>query len=259
MASSDIDRLLDRHREKFRRLLQSIVAEEQGPDPFTFALSRFRTAPEAQRIDLVRRAGLIARERVDEELRTRGAAWIVLLGDRIVAESTDPADCPSPDALLALGDEDDLVPFLFEAPLVEEIPATSSGSPLPRGDAYATIPLCIEETVLNADLDTGSHATFVDRQLVACDAATWFEGRHLGQAFLWAPGRARIAVRVGDGRIERSLPIRFVHDWAASPFVRINLARRALVGRDVLRGLGLELRLSASDLSTAVLAGNSGP
>jgi hypothetical protein len=64
-------------------------------------------------------------------------------------------------------------------------------------------------------------------------------------------------VRVGAETFERSLPIRFVHDWPASPFVRINVARRALVGRDVLRALGLRVCLSAPELSTDVVAGDS--
>jgi hypothetical protein len=70
---------------------------------------------------LIRRAGAILRDRVDEELRARGAAWVVLVGGRVVAESKQVGSCPSVDEMLAMGERDDLVPFLFEAPLVEEV------------------------------------------------------------------------------------------------------------------------------------------
>jgi hypothetical protein len=42
MTPNEIDQLLDRHRDKFRRLLRAIAAEEEGPDPFSFSLSRYR-------------------------------------------------------------------------------------------------------------------------------------------------------------------------------------------------------------------------
>ncbi len=255
MAAADIDRLLDRHRDKFKRLLRSIVAEEEGPDPFSFPLSRYRELSDAERLELIRRAGTIARERVEEELRTRGAAWIVLLGDRVVAESDVVGICPSADEVLALGEQDDLVPFLFEAPVVEEIPERSSWAPLARGDAYPTVPVAIDGELIDADLDTGSHGTFVDARWLPEAPSTWFEGRHLGQVFYWTPGRTRLAVSAAGKRLERDLPIRFVHEWISSPFVRINAARKALVGRDLLRAFGLRLSLSAPELTTAIESG----
>jgi hypothetical protein len=154
MSSTDIDHLLDRHRSKFKRLLQSIVAEEEGPDPFSFPLSRYRALPESARLDLVRRAGAIARERVDEELQKRGATWIVLVGDQVVAESTVLGSCPSADEVLAMGERQDRVAFLFEAPLVEEVPSSSRWAAIGQGDVYPTLPLAIEGEALDADLDS---------------------------------------------------------------------------------------------------------
>jgi hypothetical protein len=154
-----------------------------------------------------------------------------------------------------MGDRDDLVPFLFEAPLVEEIPSHSRWSKLRRGDAYPTIPLAIDGEVLEADLDTGSHATFLDGQRLSFEASTWFEGRHLGQSFHWTPGRALLTVSADGSRIARDMPARFVHDWGNSPFVRINSARKALVGRDFLRAFSLRLRPSAPEQMTSSDAG----
>jgi hypothetical protein len=235
--------------------LRSIVAEEEGPDPFSFPLSRYRALSEPQRLDLVRRAGVIVRDRVDEELRARGAAWIVLLGDRIVAESKEIGTHPTAEEVLAMGEGDDLVPFIFEAALVEEIPSSSRLALLHRGDAYPTIPVAIEGELVEADLDTGSHGTFLDSRWQSFEASTWFEGRHMGQVFHWTPGRARFELSAGGARVARDVPARFVHDWNASPFVRINASRMALIGRDFLRAFGLRLRLSTPELTTAIDAG----
>lgn len=255
MTSIEVDQLLDRHRDKFKRLLRVIAAEEEGPDPFSFPLVRFRELAESERFDLVRRAGIIARDRVDEELRAREATWIVLVGDQVVAESKDLGPCPSAEDVLAMGASENLVAFLFEAPLVEEIASTSAWTPLATSDAYPTVPVVIEGEAVVADLDTGSHATFIDGRRLPTGAVTWFEGRHLGQAFHWTPGRARFAISGGGTPLERELPTRFVHAWHASPFVRINGKRIALVGRDFMRAFGLRLRLSTPDLETSIEAG----
>jgi hypothetical protein len=252
MDPSEIEQLLDKHRDKFRRLLRAIAAEEAGPDPFAFSLSRYRNLGPAARLDLVRRAGAIARDRVDEELSRRGAAWIVLMGDKVVAEANDPTACPTAEEILALGDQADLVPYLFEAPLVEELTAKAVWAPLGNTDAYPTIPIAIVGEELVADLDTGSHGTFLDARLLPSAAATWFEGRHLGQPFHWTPARARITVRSEDTHLERELPARFVHGWTESPFVRINASRTALVGRDLLRAFGLRVRLETPEQRTVV-------
>ncbi|MBN1607043.1 MAG: hypothetical protein JW940_10445 [Polyangiaceae bacterium] len=252
MGTSDIDALLDRHRDKFRRLVRQLVAEEQGPDPFAFPLGQYRGLSTRERLEIVRRAGAIARDRVDEELRRRGAAWIVLLGDRVVAESTEIGTCPTAEDVLALGQEEDRVPFLFEAPLVEEVPTASRWAPIGAADAYPTVPLTINAEQLDADLDTGSHGTFLDARFLSLEAPTWFEGRHLGQVFHWSPGRARLALRAAADPVELDLPARFVADWSASPFVRINASRLALVGRDLLRAFGLRVPLASPEQTTTV-------
>ena len=252
MTSIEIEQLLDRHRDKFRRLLRTIAAEEEGPDPFSFSLSRYRELGQTERLDLVRRAGIIARDRVDEELRRRGAAWIVLVGDHVVADSREIGPCPSTDEVLAMGAGEDRVAFLFESPLIEEIPSTSQWAPIARNDAYPTIPVTIGGESIVADLDTGSHATFIDGKHLRHEVTTWFEGRHLGQAFHWAPGRVEFVFSAGESRLQRELPTRFVHSWDESPFVRINAKRRALVGRDFMRAFGLRLRLSTPESSTSI-------
>ena len=136
MDLAEVDTLLDRHRDRFRRLLQVIVAEEEGEDPFRYPLAWYRDLPDDQKLTLIRRASTIARDRVKRELRARGAAWLVLVGDEIAVASADPWAIPSPEEVLRLGEPRGLVAFLFEAPLVEEVPSTAPWSPLRGGDHY---------------------------------------------------------------------------------------------------------------------------
>jgi hypothetical protein len=132
MSTTDIDQLILRHRDKLSRLLRSIVAEEEGTYTYSFSIARFRDHPASDRLDLVRRAGLIARESDDEDLSERGGAWIIIMGDRVIAESKDVGSCPSADEVLAMGEGEDRVAFLFEAPLVEEVPSSSRWMPQSR-------------------------------------------------------------------------------------------------------------------------------
>jgi hypothetical protein len=43
-----------------------------------------------------------------------------------------------------------------------------------------------------------------------------------------------------------------IRGWSSSPFVRVNPARRALVGRNVLMRLGLRVLLRADDRRTSI-------
>ena len=231
------------------------MAAEEGPDPFSFPLSRFRKLSDAERLELVKRADLIAGDRVEEELRKRGAAWIVLVSDQVVAESREIGSCPTPEEVLAMGEEQDLVAYLFEAPLVEELSSTSRWAPLAGADAYPTLPISLFGEVIRADLDTGSHGTFVGASHLPVEGPTWFPGRHLGERFYWTPSIARFSLLAGEAAISREVPTRFVAEWATSPFVRINPSRQALIGRDFLRAFGLRLRLSTPDQLTSVDSG----
>ena len=67
MRLTDIDALLDRHRERFRRVLEEIAAEEAGEDPFEFPLDRFQALSEDEKATLVERASILARARSGAE------------------------------------------------------------------------------------------------------------------------------------------------------------------------------------------------
>lgn len=256
--SIDVDRLLERHRERFRRLIQVIVAEEEGEDPFRISLAEYLRRSEPERFELVRRASTIARDRVERELRSSGAAWLVLVGDEVVVRSDDLGALPTTEEVLDHGRARDLVPYLFTAELIEELPGTAPWAPLRGVDRYPTLSMAVhpvdgDATAIVADLDTGSHITLVDHDLAGVETTLWLSGRHLGQTFFWSPMRldCELATTAGSS-VRKELPAWQVRDWATSPFVRINASRRVLVGRDLLRAFGLHLVLRADDGTTEV-------
>lgn len=164
MDLHDVDALLDRHRDKFRRLLHAIAAEEEGADPFTVSLAAFRGMSSDERASLVARAASIRAERIERELRERGASWIVMVGDDVVAASPSTADVPLPDTVLSMGAGRNLVAYLFEAPMIEELTHTTPWTPLSAQDRYPTLALSLCRSPgarqdLIGDLDTGSHAS----------------------------------------------------------------------------------------------------
>jgi hypothetical protein len=251
----DVDALLDRHRDRFRRLLQVILTEEAGEDPFRFPLTRFRELSDDEKAELVRRADRIARERVDAELAARRAAWLVLVGDEVVLASGDVQAIPSAEDVLRLGEAKGLVAYLFEAPLIEELPGPlSSWTALGGSDRYPTLRMTIEGTTIVADLDTGSHGTLIDADLAPVSGGTWFSGKHLGGSYLWSPARVDVEIACSKGEnVRKPMAIRRVRDWKESPFVRINPQRAALAGRDLLRAFSLSLVLRSRDEETEVM------
>jgi hypothetical protein len=258
---NEVDDLLDRHREVFRQVLRSIIAEESGEDPFTLSLQRFRELNDEERAEFVLRAALIARGWIGREFRSLNAAWVIVVGGEVVASSPDPRSVPSPEEVLQCGTEQDRVAYLFEASLIEELlPSIASWSEVGGPDFYPTLPLALvasdtaEQTYVTADLDTGSHATLLDAVLVGTPSPTWFVGHHLGEAFLWAPVMVDVSIATSAGEmLRRMVPLRQVRDWSVSPFVKIQPRRRALVGRDFLRAFSLSLVLRTPHAETEVV------
>jgi hypothetical protein len=107
-------------------LLETILGEESREDPFRYSLDRFRALSDDERAELVRRADRIARDRVDRELDAYGATWLVLVGETVLLHSADPLAIPSAEEVLALGEPEGLVAYLFEAPRIEELPGPIS-------------------------------------------------------------------------------------------------------------------------------------
>ena len=117
MQSQEIDALLERHRERFRRFVSELVDDDRHPDPFRVPFDAFAAAADPERIELVTRAARLGRHRVEHALADLRATWIVLVGDEVVTSSRDRETMPTPEEVVALGRARGLAPYLFEAPL----------------------------------------------------------------------------------------------------------------------------------------------
>jgi proline iminopeptidase len=203
---------------------------------------------------------------IQTEMKRVGARWCVVCGNEIVKWSADMETFPEEDDLRIIGRNTNLVPFAYTAPLpVESIPAANVGvgwvSTREKGDYYPTIHVGIGGNSVVADLDTGatqSHlcSSLVTRNLFsACRSST-----HLGKQFEYYSQKIPLTVQV-EGGIQETIKLTaaVVLGWDASPFVIVNPARKALIGRDLLLHSRHDLVLSGSQRRSFLRAdGNVG-
>jgi len=105
---------------------------------FTMAFQDYLSLSAAERravaLDLQERN----RDWLKRQLELHRAAWIMVIGGQVVESLPRLDDYPTPERLMKLGTEHDLVPFVFSRPpLFEEI----SWSALPGNDFYPTLAL----------------------------------------------------------------------------------------------------------------------
>jgi hypothetical protein len=266
MPPENVDAWLDRYRERFRDLIREILEEEALDSPFRMSWEDFALLDEGERDRVYERAAEGRGRWAQSELRRRGARWLVVVGDEVVAASGDLNAIPSDQELERWGRERNRVPFYFEGEVIEEVraPGHALWTELSGGDAYPTLPLDLLaplESALAADLDTGSPFTFVNSERVRGVPSVlrpWRAGHHLGRRYFWKKIPARLAVSdVSGHRHAADMEVRAVRAWAQSPFSEINPRREALVGRDLLRALGLRVALVAKERRTEVLPGDA--
>jgi len=199
---------------------------------------------------------------IDSFFRKKKAAWVVACGERIVAWSGDMLEFPRESDLIKMGEETDLVPFAYTAPMpIEESTLAGESTPWAAtnypGDAYPTIAVEIEGVSVEDDFDTGALQTMVSDEVVKKKFLDRWRGHstlHLGESYEWFSRMVDVIVVCEDGtRIETSLPVAVVKEWSVSPFVRVNGSRKILVGRDLLRAVpNIEIILDSMCKTTRV-------
>jgi hypothetical protein len=238
------------------------------PDPFAMSYDDGLALSEEERIALTRRAHALREDLLEREFRERGATWIIMAGDDIVASGPDIEGCPDDPSLAEVGRRTGRFPFLFTRILVEDEASRAPWASLGRGDAYPTLatyfgrPGADDElfagAVTVADLDTGSPAVFAPWEVGLNEgwsptSMVWRKDRHLGMDYEWRPCRAVVGVvDAAGGRRRAEMTVIAVRNWAGGPFVRVNANRRALVGRNLLMALGLRVLLLADSRETDV-------
>jgi hypothetical protein len=207
---------------------------------------------------------------IDKELEQRHARWILVCGKTVLESSPTLQNYPRDEKLRAVGEQYGLIPFVFAAPpLIEE----SSWSVLADKDFYPLLPILVaaenrgfrnsqnDGLTIDADFDTGSGDVFFDHAQLSNEgiiqrqefrrADTYF---HLGRLYRYHVLPVLIGVVTEAGKIISGvMEALCVRDWAQSPFRLPNPSRQALVGRNVLTGLGLQVKLDGRGRVTQIL------
>lgn len=268
MSVDELRALLLERRDAVLAAVRDILLRND-PDPFAMSYEEFVALPEDEQIAVTRRAHALREDLLEREFRGRGAGWIVMAGDDIVASGADVETCPDDQSLEAIGRRTGRVPFLFTRILVEEAVGRVPWASLGRGDAYPTLSAyfgppgvgdeLFEGAATLADLDTGSPVVFVPWEATTNAgwlpaSMVWRKDRHLGQDYEWRPCRIAVGVADAAGRRRRGeMTVIAVRSWERGPFIRVNRNRRALVGRNLLVALGLRVLLLADSRETEVV------
>ncbi len=203
---------------------------------------------------------------IEEELQSRQAEWMIVVGGKIIETGQTLDDYPSRDKLYKIGRQFDRVPFVFVAnPVIEE----SSWAALPKNDFYPGLSITVEadgfqsaqnRLALQADFDTGSLNMFFDYDNLVEEHVIdeqpneeTQEGLHLSRKYHFHILTAKISIDDETGKtLSGNFSALCVHDWQQSPLCIANPSRKALVGRRLLLRLPIRIELNGQNRSTKI-------
>lgn len=186
-----------------------------------------------------------------EQFKRRKAAWLVVVNGSIEAWGESLKDRPLAPQNVEVSQRTGKFPFVFvndDYMAIEESGSAWSETIDPQ-DSYPTLPLTLgsssQVVKIIGDLDTGAFDTFADyeflrvKNLLQPATGDYYEiARHLGQTYQFVSKLLHVQLSTSSGKAHAlDVMINCVPDWHASPFVKINPDRVALVGRDILRAL----------------------
>lgn len=198
-----------------------------------------------------------------------GPLALLLCDRRVIAEATTPEEFGF-DMIDRVEREHDRVCFIYSrGDLVEE----SAWSGLGSDDAYPTVRVWVAPAAtpesgvrsigaeVEADFDTGNprhpkgFCAFEDsvRREARIAPRAHTQGTHLSGTYWFTGVPVLLAVADEQGKMRvHGTAVRFVRDWASSPLVWANPARRGYVGREILFGLRLLMVLDSAGRRTRV-------
>lgn len=207
---------------------------------------------------------------IDEELGQRHARWMLVCGGTVIESSPTLRNYPRDEKLRGVGEQYGLIPFVFAAqPVIEEL----SWARLPDDDFYPRLSIIVgsenkeirdpqnDGLIIDADLDTGSGDVFFDHAKLSNESIIKRQEFrranvhfHLGRPFRYHILPVLIGVVTKAGKIISGvMEALCVRDWSQSPFCLPNQSRQALVGRNVLTELPLQVKLDGRRRVTQVL------
>jgi len=208
---------------------------------------------------------------IDQTLKRHHAKWILVCGRKVIESGPAWENYPMDEKLQVIGEQYSLIPFVFAAaPMIEE----TDWAALPnKNDFYPSLPIMIvpkeqpphtlaeQGLKIQADFDTGSpdvllnYEQLLEQGVVKRQRLVRFNTRfHLGYPFRYYPQPILLGVITeGSKMISKIINVLCVRNWAKSSFRLANPSRQALAGRNVLRELGLQIKLDGRRKVTHVL------
>jgi len=207
---------------------------------------------------------------IDQTLNQHNAKWILVCGEKVIESGPTWRNYPTDEKLQAIGEQYGLIPFVFAAaPMIEE----SDWARLSDNDFYPSLPIVVaakEQSphdlvdnglAIEADFDTGSpdvllnYERLLKQGIVKRQRLVRFNTRfHLGYHFHYYPHPVLVGVITEGGKmISGIINVLCVRNWAKSSFRLPNPTRQALVGRNTLIKLELQIKLDGRRRVTNVL------
>jgi hypothetical protein len=199
---------------------------------------------------------------IAKEMDLGRSLWAVVCGDEIVKASEDLSEFPSEEELHSIGQGTNLIPFAYSAALLPEEGSVALAEPAAwsttnyRKDRYPTVRVRLGDEMLVDDFDTGAVQTFASDQIVRrsfIDVFRRCDVPHMGASFRFFTKRVDATIFDENGvSITKQLTVAVVENWDESPFKAVNVDRRALFGRDLLREFNVEFVLDSRAHQTRV-------
>jgi len=268
---------VEQGEERLRNLLRPYVEEALPASPRRpefqgehITLQEYEALPDEEKARYLESARERNVEWLERIFQTRRAAWLMVIDGQVRRSGHSLQDYPSPEEFFAICRQEGKYPFVFLHPAataVEEASTPWHTTSLP-GDRYPalTVHLVAGQAVasVDADLDTGAWEVYMDMDWLQANRVAQvpaglprWQGLHLGRTFTYTLLPISIEV-VDEGGVRRweQRPILGVWNWAQSPFVQINPARRALIGRGPFLRWGCILSLDFRKRITEVYFGH---
>ncbi len=201
-----------------------------------------------------------------EKIANLKALWVMVMDGRVHAWGKSMKDYPQPEQIMEICRSTGKYPFIFiddDQMAIEE--GSSVWHRLDEDDYYPTVPVILRSdsgtTKLVADFDTGSPFSFVSYDLllkahvVQRHFGEYVENAiHLGKLYQCVAKVVYAEIVTVPGKTKTfTTTIYCVDDWLNSPFVKINPNRAALIGRDLLLELQLNVLLQFGKRRTEII------
>ena len=230
-------------------------------DPFDMTFKEYMKLDEERVRNLQLRTLREKEKWIEENIKNRGADWIVVCGGEVVKWSSDIEEYPTKDELKRIGKKYNRIPFVFfDLPLIEECGWSKTKH---KDDYYPSVNVTINGKNRNLDIisdfDTGTRGVFLNLdELINYGIVNRLDSydfpmkeRHLKRDYVAYIKRVKISVGVEKGKTD-SLEFKSycVSNWQKSPFCLINPDRKALIGRSILFKFKLKIELDGKEKAT---------